>query len=784
LSVELPTKVWENQGTATFTVHVSQAPGQDITVWLTSSDVSELTVPFSVTITAGHTSSSPITANVIDDSDRDGIQTVKVTAVADGYAPAEGTVPVADNEPDHFVLDSIPIEQYIGVSFAVGVWAEDVNNSRIDVFDGAFTLTASNGGSVTQGTWQNAAGHWTNSVSVNKAGASVNMVAANAQGRTGQSNAFVIHDHVVVELVPDAGDVGTMPDGTKLVTLQPGTDTLFHANLNDTTNAIDSYRLNFINSVLEANSQKLTLDTWTPDPVWNTIRDGGLNSFTGDTFVAASTSTAQLPPPAVGMGTFHVHTPLFPSDFLIELNSGGTGSTDTGFLLNKVLQQVASYGTVHVHVPYVGASVDSVSLVEGDAGYTDYLFTVSLGIPAPEALTVDYATADVTATAGVDYVPVSGTLSFALGEQTKKVRVRVLGDKDVEPDETFHLVLSNPSHASLLQPVGTGTILDDSTQPRQIVSLAAGGETASLDWPGGWSVSLPMTYTVSDGDSTLTGLGLRLHFDSSQLTFNDVSMTQAGDMVIPTLPQDDVDDLDADPTTDKFVNMHWESYSGNWPNRTLPLALATANFALAAGAKANTVTTLRFSSELSSPGYGLSADPYAVKIVPKPSMDVDKDGSVTPFTDGMLIFRYLFGFRGSALVRQTLGSGAQRSDPQAIVDYLDEVKDLLLDVDDSGASEPLTDGMLIMRYLVGFRGPTLVKQAVAAGAHRSDAVDIADFLSQFMQAKSAEASKSAQPQVAGVSPAAAVHDAVFAANAESESLLGKNRLARRLRRIP
>jgi hypothetical protein len=118
LSVELPTNVWENQGTATGTVHLSQATAEDVTVWLASADATELTVPYSVKIPAGQTS-YPFTITVIDDSDRDGIQTVKVTAVADGYAPAEGTVPVADNEPDHFVLDSIPLQQYIGVAFNV-----------------------------------------------------------------------------------------------------------------------------------------------------------------------------------------------------------------------------------------------------------------------------------------------------------------------------------------------------------------------------------------------------------------------------------------------------------------------------------------------------------------------------------------------------------------------------------------------------------------------------------------------------------------------------------------
>ena len=72
-------------------------------------------------------------------------------------------------------------------------------------------------------------------------------------------------------------------------------------------------------------------------------------------------------------------------------------------------------------------------------------FTISLGRMTLTALTVDYRTVDGTATAGTDYTGVSGTLRFAIGEQSKAVTVQVLENGEEEEDETFTLQLSDAS---------------------------------------------------------------------------------------------------------------------------------------------------------------------------------------------------------------------------------------------------------------------------------------------------------------------------------------------------
>src|SRR5262249_3656033 len=66
------------------------------------------------------------------------------------------------------------------------------------------------------------------------------------------------------------------------------------------------------------------------------------------------------------------------------------------------------------------------------------------------AVSVHYATSDGTATAGSDYTPVSGTLTFADGEASKTFTVAVLDDSLVEGNETVTLTLSNPTGGATL----------------------------------------------------------------------------------------------------------------------------------------------------------------------------------------------------------------------------------------------------------------------------------------------------------------------------------------------
>ena len=93
-------------------------------------------------------------------------------------------------------------------------------------------------------------------------------------------------------------------------------------------------------------------------------------------------------------------------------------------------------------------------------------FTVALSRAASGTVTVDYATSDVTATAGEDYTAASGTLTFAAGETEKTVAVAVLDDAHDDDGETLTLTLSNPSGAWLSDATATGTIHNTGLMPK------------------------------------------------------------------------------------------------------------------------------------------------------------------------------------------------------------------------------------------------------------------------------------------------------------------------------
>ena len=88
---------------------------------------------------------------------------------------------------------------------------------------------------------------------------------------------------------------------------------------------------------------------------------------------------------------------------------------------------------------------------------------MTLSESSREPVSVSYRTQNETARAGEDYDSTQGTLQFAAGETTKNVEVPIRGDRKVEPDEFFSVILFAPIGATIAEPggVGTGTIQND-----------------------------------------------------------------------------------------------------------------------------------------------------------------------------------------------------------------------------------------------------------------------------------------------------------------------------------
>src|SRR5262249_19388651 len=143
-----------------------------------------------------------------------------------------------------------------------------------------------------------------------------------------------------------------------------------------------------------------------------------------------------------------------------------------------------------VGTPLPSISIANTSLAEGNTGAQTATFTVSLSAASSNTVTLQYATADGTATAGSDYSATSGTLTFAPGETQKTIAVLVNGDTVQEADETFFVNLSNPTNAIVGTGQGTGTIQNDDlgADPLEVNDTAATatkyGSTDSVNQTG------------------------------------------------------------------------------------------------------------------------------------------------------------------------------------------------------------------------------------------------------------------------------------------------------------
>jgi hypothetical protein len=105
--------------------------------------------------------------------------------------------------------------------------------------------------------------------------------------------------------------------------------------------------------------------------------------------------------------------------------------------------------------------VSDAVVTEGDAFTRAARFLVSLNRPSRRTVSVNFATLDGTAKRDEDYLRKAGTLFFDPGVTAKTIRVPVIGDTRVEPDETFQLVLSKEVGARLNGDTATGTIVND-----------------------------------------------------------------------------------------------------------------------------------------------------------------------------------------------------------------------------------------------------------------------------------------------------------------------------------
>jgi Tol biopolymer transport system component/Ca2+-binding RTX toxin-like protein len=163
-------------------------------------------------------------------------------------------------------------------------------------------------------------------------------------------------------------------------------------------------------------------------------------------------------------------------------------------------------------------SINDVTLTEANNGITNAVFKVSAtsgtgsggagfiekvdNLSGSDILSflptvaLNYTTANGTATAGIDYNPTSGQLTFTESETQKTITVEVKGDTLVEPDETFFVNLTNASNTDIAKSQGKGTIKNDDT----LISIS---DATVTEGNGGLFTQNPKAvFTVSLSDAS------------------------------------------------------------------------------------------------------------------------------------------------------------------------------------------------------------------------------------------------------------------------------------------
>ena len=205
-------------------------------------------------------------------------------------------------------------------------------------------------------------------------------------------------------------------------------------------------------------------------------------------------------------------------DTLNEANE--TFSVTLSGASNATVARATAVGTISNDDAVPAISVADVVVQEGNSGTTPAVFVISLAAASGQPVSVAYATAPGTATAGADYQSVAGTATIAAGTTSTTVTVPVVGDTALEPDETFLLNLSLPVNATIARGQASAAIVNDEGLPTLSIADIAVAEgntgttnavfTVTMSGPGlqetrvGWATA---DGTAASGTDYVAGSG-------------------------------------------------------------------------------------------------------------------------------------------------------------------------------------------------------------------------------------------------------------------------------------
>jgi len=369
-------------------------------------------------------------------------------------------------------------------NFSVGNGANSVTVGDFNG-DGKSDLAVANSGStVLLGTGTGSFGTATN-FSAGNGASSVTVGDFNGDGKSDLAVANVDSNNVSVLLGTGTGSFGTATDFS--VGTGPLSVTVGDFNGDGKSDlATENWKSNNVSVLLGTGTGSFGPATYFS--VGNSPRSVTVGDFNGDgksdLAVANRSSSNVSVLLGTGTGSFGTATNFTVGDWPNSVTVGdfnGDGKSDLAvanyFGSNvSVLLNADPTATVTITDPSISLTINDVTVTEGNSGTTNAVFTVSLSSAASTVVSVNYATANGTATAGTDYTAIPPTtLTFNPGETSKTITVAVNGDNQVELNETFFINLSNlqtnGSNVILADNQGQGTITDDD---RPKITIAPG----------------------------------------------------------------------------------------------------------------------------------------------------------------------------------------------------------------------------------------------------------------------------------------------------------------------
>lgn len=179
---------------------------------------------------------------------------------------------------------------------------------------------------------------------------------------------------------------------------------------------------------------------------------------------------------------------------LTEIHGWAFGTLATDGTQSYYLDDFELYGVAPERPLTVGFSVADTKVTEGDTATVE----VKLSKPSSGTVTVDWATTSGTATPERDYVPGSGTVTFAPNQTRATIAVHTIDDDAYQGERGVVVELSNPSGADMGRPPLTRVLVldDESYDP----SLVDGFEAGAYFWDAGKRTTV-QTRELAAGDA-------------------------------------------------------------------------------------------------------------------------------------------------------------------------------------------------------------------------------------------------------------------------------------------